>query len=106
METRQYTTEEIREKFLNASVEIAETWGVLGKTPQEAAKGAVLTLLALLDGKRTSAAPAFMVIADPKPNKEGDRGYPSAPPEADAFNIGGDLCNEFACKMLKEEADL
>lgn len=82
-ENRAYTREEVRALFLTKVATIAEYWGEVAKTPQEAADGAVFSILSLLDG--CSMFPKFQVVPEPHPTdrdfhvSKGENYYPESP---------------------------
>jgi hypothetical protein len=98
-EPREYTNEEVREKFLEYCWLIIGEWErYSGKTPNERVEGAVFSLLVMLDGEAASL-PAFIVAPLPAKGdkeyfqEEGENWYPVT--KSVSSDIGGCLHENF-----------
>lgn len=88
--SREYTEDEIREKFLKHVHGIIRYWLNESRTPdtKEKMEGAVFSILVLLDGG-SCGSPGFKVIANPHPDDkeyligEGENYYPDPKDEVD-----------------------
>ena len=69
--SKEYTTEEVREKFLNKLWTIVDFWNDLdtSKTTRERISGAVFSILAEIDGCGGDI-PSFILAPDPHPADE------------------------------------
>ena len=65
-EPRAFTEEEVTEQFLKKCVSIADYWGNLPNTTQQAAaEGAVFGMLAMMDGCSDFPAVDLVIVTDP-----------------------------------------
>lgn len=96
--SRQYTTTEIREKFLKQSLATAEYWAKLddpSKTIEDRCEGVVFSMLVMLDGG--TDLPQFIVAPNPHPEdknyceEEGENYYPDNNFKGISGNISGGL---------------
>jgi hypothetical protein len=98
---QQITKEEARAKFISRARQIADYWGKAGNTPEDAADGAIFSLLVMLDGG-SGGMPGFIVIPSPHPDDKDyhqskNEDWYAAPPEGlDDFDIGGGLHDDFS----------
>ena len=64
--SRAFTEEEVTEQFLKKCVNIADYWGNLPNTTQQAAaEGAVFGMLAMMDGCSEFPAVDLVIVTDP-----------------------------------------
>lgn len=113
---RPFSTEEVEEMFIDASVQIAEEWARY--EPDEGTEnvdfwrtqGAVFSMLALLDGNRADLT-QFIVAPNPHPEDknysigEGESYFPENNAEKISANISGDLKSAFTRAVANLEVD-
>ena len=81
---REYTTDEVREQFLDYVRDTIQYWVKHPSNVQDRVSGAVFSVLAAIDGSAGSL-PGFVLAPSPHPDdkaynqKNGDNWYPDAP---------------------------
>lgn len=94
--SEEYTTREVRDRFLKQATSIANYWAKQAKTTEEAAHGTLFSLLSMIDGC-SMALPAFILAPYPdKSDKEyaienGEDYYPYNDPDNVKCDIAGSL---------------
>lgn len=93
-----YTTEEVRERFINQVCELVRYWHDQPGSDMHRISGAVFSALVILDGEN-GGMPGFQVIPDPHPDDKAyhiERGEPYYPREEPSkHDIAGGLHDMF-----------
>ncbi len=65
--SKEYTQEEITDRFMKQVTGIARYWGDIGSDPKKAAEGAIFSMLVLLDGE-SAGHPGCALFVNPHPD--------------------------------------